>query len=420
LQNKWPILKGNLALQLCFVALLLYTVLLPFQPFFPPITSGIVAFWLVYLLSFQKERLALLLKNQYAQLWFFYYLILTLGLFYTSNPDEAAIDLVLKISLVLWPLGFASWPEPIIQYKSAILSVFAWSTVASAFALTVIGVSRWLEADADGSQLYQFMSIWDWLPNHYMAMYASFSVFIFIHLFLQKQHSIWISLLGISVLIVLIALTSVRIQFAALPLGGLFFLFFQKTSGPLKKRLALLSALGFCAVVGIAVLVPSSRSRLAETFDELRSINGMVESKQTNHRVYLWRYGADVIAENFWLGTGSGAANDALNEKLKDCPAKFWNGKRHYYLSEYQYNYHNAFLQHFATHGIIGFLIFVGIFVWPFFYRRHTINGLGAAFLAISAVSFFTESMLERQAGVLFFGFFYALLFVPEKSISGK
>ena len=59
------------------------------------------------------------------------------------------------------------------------------------------------------------------------------------------------------------------------------------------------------------------------------------------------------------MGTGTGSADDALNEKLKMCDAKFWNGKRNYTLSEKNYNYHNAYLQHFATAGVIGFLIFV-------------------------------------------------------------
>jgi O-antigen ligase len=167
-------------------------------------------------------------------------------------------------------------------------------------------------------------------------------------------------------------------------------------------------------LIAAAFLFPSSRTRIIETIDEVRSINTMVNNKQTNHRVYLWRYGAEVIQENFWLGTGTGAADDALNEKLENCEAPFWNGQRTYTLSEKNYNYHNAFIQHFAAHGIVGFLLFSLMFIGPFIYFRGRLEPLAAAFLVLSLISFLTESMLERQAGVLFFSFFYSLFFVAQ------
>ncbi len=418
MQNKWPILKGNLALQLCFVALLLYTLLLPFQPFFPPITSGIIAFWLVYVLAFKKEKLSLIFKNNYAILWIGYYLILLVGLLYTNNPAEAGKDVVLKISLILWPLGFASWPEPIVKNKISILSVFAWSTVASAFAVSVAGFALWQESSTPASQLYVYTNVWKAIPNHYMALYANFSIFILAHLYITKKQRLLYTIFGISMLVVLIAVTSVRIQFLALPAAVLVFLFLQKVDAARKKRFITFAAIGLLVVIGLAILMPSSRNRMLETADELRSVNGMVANKQTNHRVFLWHYGSEVIAENFWIGTGTGAADFALAEKLKECDAQFWDGKRNYTLQSKLYNFHNEFLQQFATHGIVGFLLILALMAFPILNRKKPIGALEGAFLTLICISFFTESMLERQAGVLFFGFFYALFFVAPFAAS--
>ena len=59
-----------------------------------------------------------------------------------------------------------------------------------------------------------------------------------------------------------------------------------------------------------------------------------------------------------------------------------------------------------------GFVFIIGTFfiaaVWVIRKRQ----SLALGFLALSAISFLTESMLERQAGVLLFSFFFGLFFV--------
>jgi O-antigen ligase len=411
LRFNWPVLKNELALQLGFVALLIYICLLPFQPFFPPITSGIVSFWLVYVLSFSPSRLSALKTNWFTHLFIAYYLVLLVGLSYTSNPHEAGLDLTLKITLILWPLGMATWRELFNQYRQQIYTVFAIVTSLSAVALIIIALYNWQASGEAIDQVYKFTSAWTWIPNHYIALYASFSLILFIHLASNKLIPVWLAAVCSLVLLTLLLLTSVRIQFLALPLAVVAYLLFSS-----KQRSGIVKwvPLAIILLLAAAFIFPSSRKRINETVDEMRSINTMVNNKQTNHRVFIWRYGAEVVGENFWIGTGTGGADEALNKKLKTCDAKFWNGKRTYTLSEKNYNYHNAFLQHFAAHGIIGFVIFIMIFIGPFIYFRGEMDPVAAAFLVLTALAFFTESMLERQAGVLFFSFFYSLFFVAR------
>jgi O-antigen ligase len=411
LQFNWPILKNQLALQLGFVALLIYVCLLPFQPFFPPITSGIVAFWLVYVLSFKKQRFRALKTNWFAHLFVAYYLVLIAGISYSINPHEGWLDITLKITLLLWPLGAATWRELFQTYANKILVVFALVTSLSALVLIIIALVNWQASGEEIDQLYKFTSAWQWIPNHYIALYASFSLIVLFHVAVSKKLPLWICAVSTAILLMLMLLTSVRIQFIAFPLAFITYLMMAT-----KKRHAITkwAATGLVLLFVAAFVFPSSRTRIMETVDEIRSVKHMVNNKQTNHRIFLWRYGAEVIEENFWMGAGTGAADVFLNEKLEDCNAPFWNGHRTYTLREKNYNYHNAFLQHFAAHGVIGFLLFVLMFIGPLVYFRGNLQPMAAAFLVLTFISFTTESMLERQAGVLFFSFFYALFFVAR------
>ena len=423
MKSKWPILKGPLALKFGMLALVLYTCLLPFQPFFPPITSGIVSFWLVFVLSFNKHRLNGL-RNPLFLFGAALYLWLVVGTFYSPNAHEAGLDITLKITLLLWPMGAATWPFLFNHNQKLVLTLFAIGASISVLALVVIGFINWQQSGQELQYFYKFTSTWDWIPNHYIALYASFALLILLQLGIDKYVRWSALLLPGLILLGTMAFTSVRIQLIALPLAAIAFLSRVRVSPQMRKNIFKFSSIGLVLFFAAVFLFPSSRKRIQETFDELRSINQMVDNKQTNHRVFLWRYGWQVAQDHLLFGTGTGGGDDALNEALKSCDAEFWNGHRTYHLHEKRYNYHNTFLQHFATNGIIGLLALLALFIAPIWYYKSSISGLQLGFLVLCLISFFTESMLERQAGVLFFSFFYALLFVAplaeKSSINGK
>jgi O-antigen ligase len=79
-----------------------------------------------------------------------------------------------------------------------------------------------------------------------------------------------------------------------------------------------------------------------------------------------------------------------------------------------QYNFHNEFLEITASSGIIGLLIFLvllGILLWKALRAR---NIIGVAFLLLFVIACQTESLLDRNKGILFFAFFSTLLFLLD------
>jgi len=79
-------------------------------------------------------------------------------------------------------------------------------------------------------------------------------------------------------------------------------------------------------------------------------------------------------------------------------------------------NVHNQFLETFVGQGILGDIILLLLLIYPFIQSLKKQNYLFALFLLLIGINFLFESMLNRQAGVLFFAFFYSyFIFVEYK-----
>ncbi len=77
---------------------------------------------------------------------------------------------------------------------------------------------------------------------------------------------------------------------------------------------------------------------------------------------------------------------------------------------EHKLNAHNEFYQVFISLGLIGFIFLILSLILPLFFAIKTNNGIYILFLVIVILNFLPESMLETQAGVMFYAFFNSLL----------
>jgi hypothetical protein len=253
---------------------------------------------------------------------------------------------------------------------------------------------------------YTDVALWDMVPSHYQALYLAFAILLVLDAGLRTKNNLY--LLWSAALMLLLAFMAVRIQWIALPVA--LVVYALNARKPLRELPWRWLGGGLAIMAFVVFAIPQTRERLVNTAHEIQSFNGQVDQKQTNPRVFLWREAVKIVQENPF-GMGVGAENAALTQQMQQVDAKFWNGESLYQIHEKGYNFHNAFLQQAGRLGWLGAGLLVLLFVWPWFKRG---SALGRAFLALTAVSFLTESMLDRQAGVLFFGFFYAVLFVAR------
>ena len=401
--------------RLLLASLLLFVVLIPYQWIFPPVTAGIVAFWLIFILhSKVLPKWKKTFSHPWSWVWIGYYVWIIFGVSYSPNPHEGWLDVTLKITLLLWPLGFTGEGREIMsRMRLPILRGFLLSLALSDILLLILASADALRTGDHGLFFYHHLARWEMIPMHYMALYNSFGALVAWGLWMRDRSDWkWIYLIAGVISLMMVGLLSVRIQFLALPFSLLTvtLLHFRKRGRALMGLASVLAIL----LVGIMIL-PGPQRRIKETFDEFASINGMVNNKQTNHRVFIWRYGAEIISENPLLGVGTGGAEIHLREKFKDCKAKFWNGTENYTLDQFPYNFHNVFMQAWGTNGLPAFLILLGVFLFGMVTAFRHRDAFLLGFLLLSGVSFMTESMLERQAGVLFFGFFLSFLLFSTK-----
>jgi len=126
--------------------------------------------------------------------------------------------------------------------------------------------------------------------------------------------------------------------------------------------------------------------------------------EQSNVRILIWSATTKVALKNLPFGVGTGDIKDELQKQY------FEEGYNEPY--EEHHNAHCQFLQVFATLGIIGIAAFLLIIFLPFQKGFTKKNILFLVFGIIISINFLVESMFEKQAGMMFFCFFFSFMFL--------
>ena len=390
-----------------FIACLSVVIGLVYQDFHKvPLTGGIIVLGLIWLATFNyKEKLKALSKNPISLAFISFYLLHLVSLIYSTNKAVAHSDLELKVTLFLLPIFMLSTSLFSQQKKILLLHIFAISMACMAIYDLY---NSFLEYQISSStSVFYYKNLPHLLVGkpHYLAWYYSFAMFIALRelLLLKKQKLIW-TLTFVILLMSLILLSSRAYLFAfILVIIVSYITWLGKNKNSLYKLLIPLAT-----IISVLLIIPNTRSRINDTYVEINKLFDKNDHRQTNPRVYIWKYATALIAEKPILGHGVGDAKDELEKALKNCDALFWNGNKNVPLNKKSLNFHNQFLQSWAEVGILGFLLLIFLLIRPFYLKNH--HPLFLIFIGLTLVGFLTESMLERQAGVVMFAFMYPLL----------
>ena len=374
-----------------------------------PLTGGIIAIGLIWIFSFSyKEKFQALLKQPLAIILMLFYLLHLFSMSYTENSAEGWNDLVLKISLFLLPLFMMSTSFISAHQRIFILKLFALLMMLMACSDLVLSLLEFRESAR--SQVFFYVGLTHFLPGqpHYVSWYYSMALFISMHQILTGNK--WKLLWGVGVVLLLIslALLSSRAYFLAFTVVSVISLVKAVKTNTISKRSLnkILLALGL--FIGAIFLLPNTNARINDGIVEVQKLLGSDTHKETNPRIPLWTYGLKIIADQPVFGYGAGDAKQVLNEVLKESDFMRWNGQRNVPISEKNFNFHNQYLQTWAEVGVLGFLLLIFLMIRPFYLKDQ--HPLFLIFLGLTIIGFITESMLQRQAGVLFLAFMYPLL----------
>ena len=158
---------------------------------------------------------------------------------------------------------------------------------------------------------------------------------------------------------------------------------------------------GMVGLAFVSLLNPTVQQRV----ERLKSaMNTTSETRET--RSIVWSSAIAVISDQPLVGAGGGSSRPLIKEKLEQ--------EGYVRLTQRNYNAHNQWLETDVSLGIFGLLFYALVFVLPGIRALRVGDFVAAGFLTVVFLSFFTESMLERQAGIYFYAFFFSVIFVTR------
>lgn len=417
---------------------------------------AIIALLLQWILNRNfKEKFLTLKSNYYAIGLISIYLLYTISFFWSDNAEIAFVDIILKSPLLIFPLIILSKKNLTIKQINQILLSFALSSVLINLYCFCDAYFSFIKTDQINHFFYHHLVIN--MHTAYQAMFTCFSIVVFIYLGVKEKFTPnWLTYFTVSFQMILVLLLSSRMQILIIMIlvpSYLIIHYYKKK----KLALGLLYTVLIFTFAKLIMNTPSSLNyRYKQTVSQINSIG--IDNDNSDPRKFIWNEALEVIKNNWFFGTGIGDAKSVLADRysrlvLKNPTSKnlmdstiiqikqsqktveYLKGKtdtnnisynellnnhakmilerqnnRYITFNERKYNYHNQYLQTFGTIGLFGFLLLLYLCTTPFVVAIKELDYLKLIFLFIICSSFLTESMLERQAGVAFFAFFYTLL----------
>lgn len=381
-------LNFGIALLICF--------LLPLKPKLIPIL--ITIWFLTFLIQQQKSFLKNIKNNKASLLLLSFFIIHLISLIYTHNLKSGLFDVETKLSFLIFPLAFPNLNIIYIEkFKKIIFSFILGCILASTICL-LYGLYLYFIQNAPFQYLtYTELSLF--LHPSYFSMYLCLAIAFLFHLMKEYNNSKKLLIIVSIFFSIMIFLLSSKSGLIAL-----FFLLIINFFSIIKINFKTIIIGLFSFILLILVISENDRfqplkSIIINTITNKSENNNKIES--SSERIIIWEITSKLIRGNFLIGIGAGDVKDTLTNEYKK--ADFIIGE------ERNFNAHNQFLETFLSTGILGFLILIALFLVQTFNINKETKTVYFSFISIMLINFLVESILNTQAGIVFFTFFFCL-----------
>jgi O-antigen ligase len=341
------------------------------------------------------------------------YLILFAGLIYTENFKQAMFEIFeKKVALLLFPFILVFSPPLTFRQSKIILLSFVFGCLATGIFCLLVATYQFFVFNDLTFLFYHNLSQLAGMHAIYLAMFLCFSIVILLFFLHEKRNTLSVNqkvvlYLGISLCIVLIFLLSGRTHIILLVIGATGY-FIYRFSRKYNAVIGILAAVIISMLlVGLALLLPSNRERFKEAINYKDQYSLEKKWGEQQMRPLMWACAWELIHKSPVTGVGTGDGQDDLEQ----CYINNEYVSLTYFVGV-RFNAHNQYLETAVELGLIGLLVFVSCLVYAVAYAINTKNTLYLIFIIIFSFSCATESLLERQSGVIFFAFFNSFLFI--------
>ncbi|MBF90762.1 MAG: hypothetical protein CMP75_03250 [Flavobacteriales bacterium] len=422
----------------------------PFMSKWLPFTIGVVILALNFLAEGNLfSRLKKVIRTTWVLLFVLFYVLHLVSAAYSTNFSEAFRDFFLKLPLLIIPVALLSVALSESQKKR--LYSF-WIVAIMIAACLLLGQAYINYSDTGYGKYWYYTSLAGGKHPAYFSMYCITAII----LLFQGKFEKW-KALPLMILLLMVFLLSSRMQILVLLVVAFVKVCQEFTQSKKVKPIVIVAFVGFLSLflsenVRNKIRLNTAQKEIGQLFSQ---------DFKSSTRGAIWDFGLQTIQESPWIGHGNGDEFEVLNQaiqskvQLKELDvATLANQtiqdtsimKRLYSTSEkrgwdksdlhfryakwklikdsdspynkfykHYYNYHNQFLQSWATCGILCLLVLLGIF---FVSVKMGIQHKDFTLLAIAfliAMSFISESMLERQYGVIYFALILPIMMLESR-----
>lgn len=295
-------------------------------------------------------------------------IVSVVSMFFAQNPVEGIYD-ILKIFFVIATALFATM---IFIRKENWIEIIVKLVVISSIVAGIIGVVqyfKWVYGN-EGAQLSDERNV-IYLVTGIMSHKNLFSIFLFLMLpfnlfgiYLYKYFWRILSIVSTILLFALIFILKTRAVWVGFMASFAFtfvVIFIYSKSLGLKRNFRIfLAVVTFLGVMSLGAIISLIGSESQNVY--VQQLNSVFDKKSPHniHRLSIWNATIDMIKDRPYLGCGP------LNWKLQ--VGDYYKGR--FFLEE-QTNWqrpHNDFLWVYAEKGPIGFLLYLMLFGFTFFY----------------------------------------------------
>ncbi len=391
---------------LCFVA-----ATMPFNNF--PFTRLINSYAIVFLaIAWFLEggfpaKLAVAWRRPLVLVFACFYLWHCVGMFYTTNISEGFGDLEQKSFLFILPVILGTSISLEARDKILALNFF----VSGCFLATLLSLTNaaYQFQTTGDPEIFYYLELAKFVNFHppYFGLYVAFSILIVIDALYKERtggdaRRKFLLVVLVVYFFCFLLLLSARMAtiFLFLAFAVTIFRFFY------KQERAWIAVVIFLAMAVLSTLIVSRSEQLRDRIikpltSDVSVISGGGETG-LSIRLVKWSCSLEGFFEAPFLGVGTG---DVLDYLFKCYERKNFWGMHEQYL----YNSHNQYLQSALGLGVPGLLAFLLCLAVPLFDAYRKKERLFVALIALFAFCSLTESLLERQWGVVFAAFFIPL-----------
>lgn len=379
-----------------------------FMPIWPKLLPPLIILWVLSCFFVKPFTFPVkpLFQSKGALAVLLFFALHVACLLYTDNMKSGVFDVETKLSLLIYPIFMTNSFQLIKPKINWILWSFILGLLVASMSCLVHSFYLFFKYDAP-FQYFTYTDLSIFLHPAYFAMYLCFAIVLLVAFLasattIMRKSSIAALLLFFCVMIYLLSSKSGLVSLGVVLIATMFF-FMRKE---IKFYLLIAGMLiGFGVVLMTNSRFTHFQQAVVNEFSGNESAAANID-KRDNERLVIWQTSVSILKEKWLTGVGAGDVKYVLNENY---PSSFEAG------IEKQFNAHNQFLETWLATGLLGFLLLIYMVVRTFALGWRNGNFTAIGFSMIILINFMVESVLNSQAGILFFAFFYMLIILRNE-----